>query len=159
MSEVDDLFNEAYKLEVLEEKPREAIELCRRTLELDPDNYRVRVFLGMLLGDHGSAEVVSESRQHFVDAIKKAEKPSLFCTTWPEEAAIHHLGIWELRQNHRYAACLYFLIDSLACANDSSHGYLMEILGDIEPRLSEDIKMILARLKDEYCCLPKEASG
>jgi tetratricopeptide (TPR) repeat protein len=49
MSEVDDLFNEAYKLEVLEEKPREAIELCRRALELDPDNYRVRVFLGMLL--------------------------------------------------------------------------------------------------------------
>jgi tetratricopeptide (TPR) repeat protein len=113
MSEVDDLFNEAYKLEVLEEKPREAIELCRRALEIEPDNYRVRVFLGMLLSDHGSAEEQSESRQHFVDAITKAQTASLFCTTWPEEAAIHHLGVWELRNNHPYAACLYFLIDSL----------------------------------------------
>jgi hypothetical protein len=110
----------------------------------------------MLLSDHGSAEEVSESRQHFVDAVKKAQTASLFCTTWPEEAAIHHLGVWELRNNHPYAACLYFLIDSLACANESSHGYLMETLADIEPRLAEDIQMILARLKEEYRCVPME---
>ncbi len=154
MSEVDELFNEAYKLDVIEEKPREAIELCRRALEIDPHNYRVRVFLGMLLGDHGSAEEISESRQHFVNAVKEAEKASVFCTTWPEEAAIHHLGIWELRQNHHYTACLYFLIDYLACANESSYGCLMEVLADIEPRVAEDIKMILARLQDEYRCVP-----
>jgi len=35
----------------------------------------------------------------------------------------------------------------------------MEILADIEPRLSEDIKMILARLKDDYRCVARETSG
>jgi tetratricopeptide (TPR) repeat protein len=156
MSEADDLFNDAYKLHVLEEKHQEAIELCRRALEIEPDNYRVRIFLGMLLGDHGNPEEILESRQHFIGAIKNAEKASVFCTTWPEEAALHHLGIWELRQRHHFGSCLFFLIDYLVCGNESSYRYMVEVLADIEPGLCEDIKIVLARLKDEYQCVLKE---
>ena len=156
MSEAEDLFNDAYKLHVVEEKHQEAIELCRRALKIEPDNYRVQVFLGMLLGDYGKPEEALETRQLFIEAIKNAEKASIFCTTWPEEAAIHHLGVWEVKQRHHLAACLFFLIDYLVCGNESSHRYLVEILADVEPGLCDDIKMILTRLKDEYRCVIKE---
>jgi hypothetical protein len=47
-------FNQAFNLSVVEEKHREAIDLCRKALEVEPDNYRVLVFVGILLGDHPS---------------------------------------------------------------------------------------------------------
>jgi len=44
MAEADDLFAEAYRLSVVEEKHREALEICRQALTVDPSNYRIRVF-------------------------------------------------------------------------------------------------------------------
>ena len=148
MSEVEDLFNEAYCLDVVEEHHAEAIELCRQALKVDPDNYRVKVFLGGLLGDHGNDQEKIEARKLFLDAIEKAENPSLFCTTWPEETAIHHLGIWEWGQGHYSNAILFFLIDWLVCHNSLSYDYLFEILRESDPNMAKDIELILRRLKE-----------
>ena len=147
MSEAQKLLAEAYKLHVVDEKHKEAIQLCRQALEIEPGDYRVRVFLGILLGDHGDEHEIIEARRHFIDAIRSAEKPSVFCTDWPEEAAIHHLGIWELARHHQQAASLFFLIDYLACGNESSHRHLLKIVSDIDAELSHDVEMILKRLK------------
>jgi tetratricopeptide (TPR) repeat protein len=120
MSHAEEMFNQAYHLSIVERNHREAIDLCRKALEVEPDNYRVLVFLGMLLGDHGSGEEVAEARRCFITAIEKAKSASFFCTTWPEEAAIHHLGVWEWAQGHDLNASLFFLIDSLLCKNQES---------------------------------------
>ena len=62
MSEADDLFAEAYRLSVVDEKHQEAIKICRRVLTADSNNYRNRVFLGMLLSDYGTAQEKEESQ-------------------------------------------------------------------------------------------------
>ena len=147
MSEVDSLFDQAYKLHVVDENHREAIVLCRRALAIEPNNYRIRVFLGMLLGDYGSPDEVDEARVHFLAAIKGAERVSMFCTDWPEEAAIHHLGVWEIARKHELAASLFFLIDYLVCGNDSSYRYLINILQDKNIELSQEIQSLLGRVR------------
>ena len=76
MSEAGDLFSQAYELDVVEEKPYEAIELCKGALGLDPENYRIRVYLGMLLADHGNPEERKRGRDEFIEAIKKAKRTS-----------------------------------------------------------------------------------
>ena len=65
IQEAEELFKAAYGLAVVDDQPREAIELCRQALEIEPDHYRARVYLGMLLDDHGSEPEKLESRRHF----------------------------------------------------------------------------------------------
>jgi tetratricopeptide (TPR) repeat protein len=157
MSQAEELFNQAYKLSVVEEKHREAIELCREALKLEPDNYRVLVYLGMLLGDHGRGKEIGEARQLFVTAIEKAKSASAFCTTWPEEAAIHHLGVWEWSQDHYLEASLFFLIDSLICRNQESRRSLTQLLAEHDLPIVRDIKLVLQKIMNEYQLLPRQA--
>jgi tetratricopeptide (TPR) repeat protein len=152
MSEADDLFSQAYELNVVEEKPDEAIELCKRGLELDPDNYRIRVYLGMLLSDNGTPEEKKLARDEFIEAIKRAGDASVICDTWFEESAIYHLGIWEWDRNHHLNACLFFLADFLTCKSEGSHSNLIKILEDIDSGLAADIKLVLAKV------MPPESS-
>lgn len=158
MSKAEELFNEAYKLSVVEEKHREAIDLCRKALEVEPDNYRVLVYLGILLGDHGSGEEIAEARQCFISAIEKAKSASTFCTTWPEEAAIHHLGVWEWSQGHHFEASLFFLIDSLLCKNQESSRSLNQLLAEQDLSIVRDIKLVLQKIMDDYQLLPRNKS-
>lgn len=143
MSDAEELFNQAYTLSVVEEKYRAAIDLCRKALELESDNYRIQVYLGMLLADHGTNEERSEGRQHLVEAIKKASSISVICDAGFEESAIHHLGIWEWSQMNHQNACLFFLTDFLTCKSTESYKYLFELLDD---SLSADMKILLSRL-------------
>jgi tetratricopeptide (TPR) repeat protein len=157
MLKAEELFNQAYNLSVVEEKHREAIDLCRKALELEPDNYRVLVYLGMLLGDHGRGKEIAEARQCFITAIEKAKSASCFCTTWPEEAAIHHLGVWEWSQGHDLEASLFFLIDSLLCKNQESSRSLAQLLADHDLSIVRDIKLVLQKIMNEYQLLPRLA--
>ncbi|HEV7744772.1 MAG TPA: hypothetical protein VGO56_07230 [Pyrinomonadaceae bacterium] len=151
MSRVEELFDQAYKLSILEEKHREAIDLCRRALEIEPDNYRVLVFLGMLLGDHGNdgESEITEARNCFITAIQKAKSASYFCTTWPEEAAIHHLGVWEWSQEHHLNAAMFFLIDAFLCNNKESSRMLAQLLAENDLPVARDIQFILTRIMSE----------
>ncbi|HEV7744768.1 MAG TPA: tetratricopeptide repeat protein [Pyrinomonadaceae bacterium] len=155
MPEADDLFSQAYKLHVVEEKHREAIDLCRKALEIEPDNYRVLVFLGMLLGDHGSESEIAEARSCFIIAIGRAKSASDFCTTWPEEAAIHHLGIWEWSQGHSSNAAVFLLIDAFLCKNDQSIRSLRQLLEEVDLPIARDIELIFTRMMTEYQIVPR----
>jgi tetratricopeptide (TPR) repeat protein len=155
MTKTDELFNQAYNLSVVEERHREAIDLCRKALEIEPDNYRVLVFLGMLLGDHGSDNEIAESRNCLITAIEKAKSASCFCTSWPEEAAIHHLGLWEWSQGNYLNASVFFLIDSFVCKNKESSRRLTQLLGEKDLPLARDIELILRRIMTEPQIVPK----
>lgn len=147
MSKADKLFNQAYNWSVVEEKHREAIDLCRKALEVEPDHYRVRVYLGMLLAEHGTNEERSEGRQQFVEAIKRASNVSIICDAGFEESAIHHLGIWEWSQRNYDNASLFFLTDFLTCRSKESFTYLFELLNDSRnDSLSADMKVLLSRI-------------
>jgi tetratricopeptide (TPR) repeat protein len=71
MNEADDLFSKAYELDIVDDKPDESIELCERALALDPDSYRVRVYLGMLLADHG--KTTAEQKRGHDKLLKQSE--------------------------------------------------------------------------------------
>lgn len=154
--EPDALFNEAYRLHTVEEDDPAAINLCRKALEMDPNHYRARVFLGILLSDLEGAQEKIEGRKHFVEAIKRAANPSVFCSTWPEEAAVQHLGIWEWGQGKKYEACLFFLVDFLACKNEVSYDYLIELLNELDPDLASVLKLLLDRLTNKSVALLKD---
>lgn len=149
MSEADDLFSQAYELDVVEEKPLEAIELCKRALAVDPDNYRIRVYLGMLLADNGTTEEKKHGRDEFIEAIKRASNPAALCDTWFEESAIYHLGIWEWSQNRHLSACLFFLADFVTCKSEGSHSNLIKILEDLDSGLAADISLVLDKIRPE----------
>jgi tetratricopeptide (TPR) repeat protein len=155
MSKTEELFTQAYNLSVVEEKHREAIDLCRKALEIDPDDYRVLVFLGMLLGDHGSESEIAEARNCFITAIEKAKSASCFCTSWPEEAAIHHLGAWEWSQGNHFNASVFFLIDKFLCKNRESSRLLAQLMNENDLPIARDIELILARIMSENPLVPK----
>jgi hypothetical protein len=144
MSEAEELFNQAYGLAVADDQPREAIELCRKVLEMEPDHYRSRVFLGMLLDDHGNEAEKIESRQHFVEAIKRVKSLSSLCDSGYEESALHHLGIWERDRGHAQNASLLFLADALLCKSTESHEYLVESLDSSLMGVAEAIKPLVS---------------
>jgi tetratricopeptide (TPR) repeat protein len=151
----EELFNQAYNLSVVEEKHRDAIHLCRKALEIEPHNYRILVFLGMLLGDHGSESEIAEARGCFTTAIKNAKSASCFCTSWPEEAAIHHLGVWEWSQGNYLNASMFFLIDTFVCKNKESSRQLTQLLAENDLPLACDIELILKRIMTEYQIVSK----
>ena len=155
MSKTEELFNQAYNLSVVEERHGEAIDLCRKALEIEPDNYKVLVFLGMLLGDHGTENEIAESRNCFIAAIEKAKSASCFCTSWPEEAAIHHLGVWEWSQGNYLNASVFFLIDSFICKNKESSRRLKQLLNEKDLPLARDLELILRRIMIEPQIVPK----
>jgi hypothetical protein len=128
MTEADELFSQAYGLSVVDEQPREAIEVCRKVLEIEPDHYWARVFLGILLDDHGNEAEKLESRQQFVEAIKRAKSLSSLCDSGYEETALHHLGIWERDRGHGQNASLFFLANALLCKSNESYEYLVDWL-------------------------------
>ncbi len=156
MSKAEEFFSQAYNLSIVERKHREAIDLCRKALEVEPDNFRMLVFLGMLLGDHGNGEEIAEARRCFITAIEKAKSASLFCTTWPEEAAIHHLGVWEWVQEHYLNASLFFLIDTLFCKNQESRRSLDQLLAEHDLRIVHDVQLVLQKIMNEYQLVPKQ---
>jgi tetratricopeptide (TPR) repeat protein len=141
--EAEELYSQAYGLAVVDEQPREAIELCRKALELEPDHYRVRVFLGMLLDDHGNEAEKLESRQHFVEAVKRAKSLSYICHSGYEESALHHLGIWERDRGNAQNASLFFLANALLCKSGESYEYLVEWLDPSMIEVANAIKPLL----------------
>jgi tetratricopeptide (TPR) repeat protein len=150
MSEADELYYQAYSLDVVDEQPREAIEVCRKVLEIEPDHYLARVFLGMLLDDLGDEAEKLESRLHFVEAIKRAKSVSLLCDSGYEESALHHLGIWERDRGHAQNASLFFLANALLCKSDESYEYLVEWLDPSMIEVAAAIKpLLLSQVKSE----------
>ncbi|SRR6266480_722911 len=143
MSNADELYHQAYGLHVVDEQSREAIEVCRKVLEIDPDHYSARVFLGMLLDDHGNEAEKLESRQHFVEAIKRAKSLSLLCDPGYEESALHHLGIWERNRGHAQNASLFFLANALLCKSNESYEYLVEWLDPSMIEVAAALKPLL----------------
>jgi len=146
MSEADDLFAEAYRLSVVEEKHREAIDICREALTVDADNFRIRVFLGMLLSDYGTTEEKEESREYFMDAIAVAKNNAQLCDNWFEESALHHLAIWKWNHENRFDAGLLFLADVLTCRSKESYEYLIKLLDEVTPQTSSDMKLVLKNI-------------
>jgi tetratricopeptide (TPR) repeat protein len=146
MSEADELFAEAYRLSVVKEKHRQAIDICRQALTIDPNNWRVLIFLGMLLSDHGTAEEKEEARKYFMDAIALAKDNAELCDNWFEESALYHLAIWEWNHENLLAACLLFLADVLTCHSKASHGYLLKLLEELTPDTSSNIKLVLEKI-------------
>lgn len=143
MSEADELFDKAYAAHVVDERTTDAIDLCRLALELEPDHYRARVFLGMLLDDHGGLEQRTESRGHFVEAIRRASTLKALCESGYEESAVYHLGLWEIERGHRENACLLFLTDALLCKSQASYEYLMKLLDDPMKSVAEEIRRLV----------------
>jgi tetratricopeptide (TPR) repeat protein len=143
MREAEELFNRAYGLAVVDDQPREAIEVCRKALEIEPDHCRARVFLGMLLDDHGNEAEKLESRQQFVEAIKRAKSLSSLCKSGYEESALHHLGIWERNRGHAQNANLSFLANALLCKSAESFEYLVEQLDPSMMDVAVAIKPLL----------------
>lgn len=148
MEEIDELFNHAYQLHVLEEKHDMAIKLCRKILEIDPDNYRTLVFLGMLLGDNGDDQERLEARSRFVQAIRIATTTNQVFTDWPEEAAVYHLGLWELSQGRDNNAFIFFLIDSIVTRSPLSLKCVTDLIQKLYPDVRDDIQLILDRARD-----------
>lgn len=146
MTEADKLFTEAYGLSVVDEKHREAIDICRHALTIDPNNWRVRVFLGMLLSDHGTAGEKEEARKYFMDAIALVKDNAELCDNWYEESALHHLAIWEWDHENQLDAGLLFLADVLTCRSKASYGYLLKLLDEVTPDTSSDMKLLLEKI-------------
>lgn len=90
----DELFDQAYRLNVVEEDHAAAIITCRKAVEIQPTNFRARIYLGMLLSDYGGEEESAEARKHFLDAITAVANADEFCDNWFEESGLHHLAAW-----------------------------------------------------------------
>jgi len=146
MTEADALFAKAYDLNVVEEQHEKAISICRQALELEPNNYRVRVYLGMLLSDYGTAEQQEEGRKHFLEGITVAKDNPELCDNWFEESGLHNLAIWEWKHGDRVTACLLFLADVLTCHSKESYEYLFKLIDEIIPKRSTDLKIVLAKI-------------
>jgi hypothetical protein len=157
MQEAEDLFNTAYGLAVVADQPRKAIDLCRKVLEIEPDHCRARVFLGMLLDDHGSEAEKHESRQHFAEAVKRAKNLSSLCDSGYEESALHHLGIWERDRGHTQNASLFFLANALLCRSASSYEYLVELLDPSMIDVAAALKPLLLNHAKSDDCLERDS--
>ena len=156
MPEAEELFNQAYGLEVVDERTREAIQLCRQALEIEPDHYRARVFLGMLLDEHGNEQEKVESRQHFVEAIERATNLPELCDSGYEESALYHLGVWERYREHNQNAALCFLTDALLCKSDASYRQLVELLDESMLNVADRIKALVRHPPRTDGSLPKD---
>jgi hypothetical protein len=143
MTEAEELFNQAYGAQVVDERTGDAIALCRRALELDSSHYRARVFLGMLLDDFGDPEQRAESRDHFVEAIRRSPSLSALCDSGYEETAIHHLALWELDRGRRENAALLFLTDALLCKSRPSYEHLQGLPNDPMKGIADEIKRLV----------------
>lgn len=143
MSEADELFDKAYSAHVVDERTTDAIDLCRRALELEPDHYRTRVFLGMLLDDYANDEQRAESRELFVEAIKRVKSVAALCDSGYEESAVYHLGLWELERGHRENACLLFVTDALLCKSQASYERLKKLLDNSMKSVAEEMKRLV----------------
>ena len=117
-------------MHVVEERSREAIDLCRQALSLDPNHYRARIFLGMLLDDEGTGDEKDESRQHFIEAIKRVKSVKEYCASGYERTALYHLGLWELFRDNTNNASLLFLADYFLCPRDGSDRDLSKLLDE-----------------------------
>ena len=155
MSSVGELLDEAYRLSVVEEKHREAIDVCRRALAIEPENYRLLVYLGMLLSDHGNTTEIAEARNCFLTAIQTAPSADYFCTRWPEEAAIHHLGTWESLHGSRTYAAVFFLIDSFLSNNPESQRSFKTLIVEEGIPVFGEWHMIMQRIFETYQVKPK----
>jgi tetratricopeptide (TPR) repeat protein len=156
MSEADGLFKQAYGLHVVDERTGEAIELCRQALEIEPDHYRARVFLGMLLDDHGNEEEKFESRQHFVEAIERAKNLTELCDSEYEQSALYRLGVWERYREHNQNAGLCFLTHALLCKSDASYRQLVELLDELTLNVAEKIKALVRHASHTDGSIPKD---
>jgi len=146
MSEADDLFARAYGLSVVDEKHGEAIDICREALTLDPGNWRVHVFLGMLLSDHGTTDEREEARKHFLDAIALVKTNAELCDNWFEESALHHLAIWKWNHDNVLDARLLFFADVITCGSKKSYEYLLKLLDTVSPDASSDLMLVIQKL-------------
>jgi hypothetical protein len=108
----DEIFDFAYEKAVVDGDTAEAIRLCREALSKVEDHFRVRVFLGTLLGDAGDED---GAKAQFVAAIKQAS-PRVFCTSWPEEKALYHLALSMERTSDPRCAILLYLMNYLVLA-------------------------------------------
>jgi tetratricopeptide (TPR) repeat protein len=142
----DELFQEAYRLSVLEEKHKEAIALCKKALALDPNNNKALVYLGMLLSDYGSDEEKAEARDHFITAINNVTDEKQLCDSGFEESALHHLAIWEWEHDHLTVAALLFLTDIATCQSKESYDYLMTVCAELAPEDLPDLKIVFSKV-------------
>jgi len=142
----DELFLEAYRLNVVEEKHKEAIALCKNALELEHTNNKARVYLGMLLADYGNDEEKAEARVHFIKAINSVTDEKRLCDSGFEESALHHLAIWEWEREELAVAALLFLTDVATCGSKESYDYLMTVCAELSPEVLPDLNMIFSKV-------------
>ncbi len=151
MSEIDDLFDKAYGLHEVEDKQSEAIQLCRRILELDPNHNWARMLLGVILGDYGETEAeLSESREQFMEVLKRTSNLSEMARySWSEENPIYQLGIWEWNRGNLLDALILFVIEYCIDSRDWSLDPIREILKELNVKNFELIEYLLKRIGDE----------
>jgi tetratricopeptide (TPR) repeat protein len=160
MKKVDELYAEAFHLHVGEGESSEAVEVCRRALETDPNHYPTRMLLGIILGDSESESDRREARYHFVEAIRRAEPISQLFDPLDDYAALYHLGISEMQEGHDYEAAMFFLLSFLICggervvSNEESHRYLFELLDKINSTFSAEVRMIVDRVTANHRWVP-----
>lgn len=142
MKTVQELFDNAYSLSIVEEKHDEAIALCRKALKIEPRNYRVKVFLGMLLGDHAQ-NGLEEARCLFKEAFLQSRSSSEVCSGWPEEAVLYHLGICEQKTGKVGNAQLLFLLQYLASGSNLSRSQRFNSLEEEDSSFAKEFEEIL----------------
>ncbi|HYV24165.1 MAG TPA: hypothetical protein VE969_02925 [Pyrinomonadaceae bacterium] len=146
MAKSDELFTDAYRLSIVHEQHRQAIDVCKQALSLDPENIRIQVFLGMLLSDYGTSEEKRESRGYFLKAISLAKDIDEICDNWFEESALHHLAIWEWNHDEFIAASLLFLANYLICKSKESFNFLSQLIAELTPDAASDLKTVLSKI-------------
>ncbi len=113
MKDVDKLFEQAYGLAVVDDKPLEAILLCREVISEDPKHHMARMLLANLLDDHGNPTEIAESRRHYIEAIRRSPKFDEAWDAWYEEDPVYNLAVWEERHGNKEVAKLLFILDKL----------------------------------------------
>ncbi len=157
MNTAEKVFNEAYTAAV-NGAPHMAIKHCREALRLDPHNFKFKVYLGILLDDHGTPSESEEAKTLFINAIQGSPL-SNFATGWGEEAALLHLGILEEKRGNLQVASLYYLLHAaIVTVVEKKHSIPWELsINHLKAITPQNDPSILSLIQDVLGKLHKEA--
>lgn len=109
-----------------------------------PDNYRLRMFYAIILGDieHVSNEVEKE----FLNAVRIAvDLDKEVFSGWPEEDVCYHLGIDAAQRGNGWKAAFFYLCSALITDGMGKHELFK--LKETYLKNEESYKEIIDRLK------------
>ncbi|MEM9300308.1 MAG: hypothetical protein AAGA64_18265 [Bacteroidota bacterium] len=146
--DADDYFQKIYQLsldnDVGDYDLDEALKLASDAVKKFPDNYRLLMLYGILLGDNND---IKGAEYQFMRALKASSNPEKeIYSGWPEEMVFHHMAICKEKNNEIEQALLLYFISYLVNDSNISAQAIESITTRIEN--ADLIKAVINKLRE-----------